>query len=279
MRVSERCAACLYDKQKNITKDTDFLEEIRSIIKNRGENDSAPYLVYLFQQCYERHFGNQSPYVKIKKKYNDIVLSMENSIRSRIESSSDPLAKALAYARVGNYIDFGAMDQVDEDTFLDMLERVDWKDEENEVYQSFVAQCEKAKNFLILIDNCGEIVLDRLFLEQLKKCFPDLHIVAMVRGGEVLNDATIEDATYVGLDLVADVVTSGLPIAGTVYDLLSDEAREAMDEADVILSKGQGNYEALSKQGLHVFYSFLCKCDVFIERFNVPKLTGLFLEE
>ena len=279
MRVSERCAACLYDKQKNITKDTEFLEEIRSIIKHRGENDSAPYLVYLFQQCYERHFGSQSPYVQIKKKYNDIVLSMENSIRSRIACSSDPLAKALAYARVGNYIDFGAIDQVDEDTFLDMLERVEWKDEENEVYRSFVTQCEKAKNFLILIDNCGEIVLDRMFLEQLKKRFPDLHIVAMVRGGEVLNDATIEDASYVGLDAVADVVTSGLPIAGTVYDLLSDEAKKAMDEADVILSKGQGNYEALSKQGMHIFYSFLCKCDVFVERFQVPQLTGLFLEE
>ena len=100
-----------------------------------------------------------------------------------------------------------------------------------------------------------------------------------MRGDEVLNDATQEDAEYVGIGKVARVISNGLPIAGTVYALLPDEAKDALDGADVILAKGQGNYESLCKQGIHIFYSFLCKCELFTSRFGVPKLTGIIVEE
>ena len=101
----------------------------------------------------------------------------------------------------------------------------------------------------------------------------------MVRGGEVLNDATEEDAGYTGMDRIARVIPSGNTVAGTVYDMLSENAKKALDSADIILSKGQGNYETLNGQGRHIFYAFLCKCDLFTERFNVPRLTGVFIEE
>lgn len=146
-------------------------------------------------------------------------------------------------------------------------------------YHSFVRECERGGNFLLVCDNCGEIVLDKLLLEQLKKRFPHLSVRALVRGGEVLNDATVEDALYVGLDKLAEIVSSGESIAGTVYDMMPDEAKKAVDEADVILAKGQGNYETMSDQGRHIFYAFLCKCDLFTERFQVPRLTGIFTEE
>ena len=132
---------------------------------------------------------------------------------------------------------------------------------------------------LFVCDNCGEIVLDRLMLEQLKKRFPWLSVKALVRGGEVLNDATAEDAVYAGLDQVAQIVSNGEAVAGTIYEMMPEEAKKALDEADVILAKGQGNYESLSGQGRHVFYEFLCKCDLFTSRFHVPKLTGMFIEE
>ena len=101
----------------------------------------------------------------------------------------------------------------------------------------------------------------------------------MVRGDEVLNDATMEDALQVGLDQWCKIITNGHPVAGTVYEMLSEEGKRVMDEADVILSKGQGNYESLYQQGRHIFYSFLCKCDRFTQRFRVPRLTGIFCEE
>ena len=87
------------------------------------------------------------------------------------------------------------------------------------------------------------------------------------------------DAKHTGLDKVADIISNGEAIAGTIYDMMPQDAKNALDEADVILAKGQGNYETLSKQGRHIFYSFLCKCDLFTNRFGVPKLTGIFVEE
>lgn len=279
MRVTESCAKCLYDKQKHLSDNADYLSEIKEIIDNRNEEDTSPWLIYLFNRTYEKHFGQRPPYKEIKEKYNSLVLSMEDSLRNRIEASENPLAQALIFARAGNYIDFGAMNEVDEETFLFFFEEEKLQDKESKVLESFLDQCGKARSFLLIADNCGEIVLDKLFLEQLKKSCPELQISVLVRGGEVLNDATREDAEYAGLDKVAEIISSCVPVAGTIYEMLPDQAKKVLDHADVILAKGQGNYESLSRQGRHIFYSFLCKCELFTERFQVPKFTGIFVEE
>lgn len=279
MRVTESCARCLFDKQKHLSDNEEYLKEIRDIIAHRGEDDTSPYLVYLFRGVYEKYFGPCEPYQEVKKKYNDLVLGMEDAVRSKIEASADPFETAFACARIGNYIDFGAMNEVDEETFLSLFDDAKLRDEDRKVMDSFADQCRRGKRFLLLADNCGEIVLDKLFLEQLHRKFPQLTVSVMVRGSEVLNDATEEDAAYVGMDKVAKIVSNGQPIAGTVYAMLPEPAKEVLDHADVILAKGQGNYESLYGQGRHIFYSFLCKCDLFTGRFQVPKLTGIFREE
>ena len=279
MRISESCAACLYDKQKNKTDDEEYMSEIRSLLENRKETDTSPYMVYLFNKVHVRRFGAGADYKDIKKKYNDLVLGMEESLREEIEKSEDPLAKALIMARVGNYIDFGAMNHVDQDEFLTLFRDTEMREDDRQTYDSFREACEKGKTFLLVCDNCGEIVLDKLLLEQIVRRFPHLTMKALVRGGEVLNDATADDAAYVGLDNIAQIISNGDAIAGTVYDLMPETAKKALDEADVILAKGQGNYETMSDQGRHIFYEFLCKCDLFTSRFKVPRLTGILTEE
>ena len=280
MRISESCAKCLYDRQKEKTDNEEYLAEVKKIIDERGENDTSPYLVYLFNKTHERIFGRNADYKEIKKQYNDLVLGMEDELRAEIEKSKDPLAKSLIAARVGNYIDFGAMNHVDQDEFLSLFSDIEMTDDGDVLtYESFLHECMLAKSFLLICDNCGEIVLDKLMLEQLKKRFPHLEIKVMVRGGDVLNDATVEDAEYSGINDIAEVISNGEAVAGTVYDMLSEEARKIFDEADVILAKGQGNYESMYGQGFHAFYEFLCKCELFTSRFEVPRLTGLFIEE
>lgn len=279
MQITQSCAKCLYDKQKRNVQDEQYLQEIRAIIDGCDDHASAPYLVYLFNQVYEKHFGKLVSYKEIKKKYNDMVLSMEDVLKARIEQASDPLITAFAFARVGNFIDFGAMDHVDEEMFVSLFEKEQLSQSDQKVMKSFLNQCEKAKTFLLITDNCGEIVVDKLFLAQLHQRFPDLEINILVRGKEVLNDATQDDAEYVGIGLYGKICTNGYPIAGTIYDMLPEETKEIFEKSDVILAKGQGNYESLSKQGRHIFYSFLCKCDLFTERFQVPKYSGIFVEE
>ena len=279
MRINESCAACLYDKQLHRTDDAVYLAEVRRLIDTRRETDTAPYLVYLFDRAYEERFGKRASYREIKKQYNDLALSMEGAVREKIGASPEPMETALLYARIGNYIDFGAMNHVDEQTFLRLFEDVKASEHDTAVMESLFRQCESAESFLLVADNCGEIVLDKLFLTELRRRFPKLDISVMVRGSEVLNDATMEDAEYVGLTQTARVISSGSAAAGTIYSMLSAEARQALDSADVILAKGQGNYESLSHQGRHIFCSFLCKCELFTERFSVPPLTGMLVEE
>ena len=279
MRIPESCARCLYDRQKKRCDDAEYLKEVREIIDTRKSEDVSPLLVYKFNLAYVRRFGEGDGYAIVKRRYNDRMLQMEGRFRERIEKSADPVKTALLYARIGNYIDYGAMDTVDEATFFSLFDGAALREDEEEVYAHLIRDCEKGSRFLLIADNCGEIVLDRLFLEEIKKRFPFLEMRVMVRGKEVLNDVTEKDALYIGMDRIALIVTNGAAIAGTVYDMLPEAAKEALDTADIVLAKGQGNYESLSGQGRHIYYSFLCKCDLFTRRFNVSKLTGMFIEE
>lgn len=279
MRISKECIDCLYRKEVDMTKDEDYLAEIRELLENWDEKLSAPYMEYVINKTYEKRYGKPSRYAELKKQYNDLLLSMEDEISRKIESSADPLMTSLFMARIGNYIDFAAMKNVDKDEFLNLLTSFKVSEDDMKTYSSFLYECGHAHNFLLLADNCGEIVLDRIMLTKLKQRFPNLDITVLVRGSEVLNDVTEEDALYVGIDKVARIVSSGAPLAGTEYFMLSDEAKSVLDSADIILSKGQGNYESMVNTSRHVFFLFLCKCDVFTRYFGVERLTGMFIEE
>ena len=279
MKFSDSCAACMYDRQCAKTDNADYLKKIKDILDNRPADITSSELVMQFNELHEKYIGPLDDLSAEKKEYNDLVLSMEDDIRKDIEASVDPLATSIIMARSGNYIDFAALDSVDKETFIGLFDNTKMSETEMEVYDSFCRQCSKAKSFLLLTDNCGEIVLDKLMLEQLKKRFPNLEITVMVRGADIYNDATLEDAKYVGLDTLGTIITNGRRMAGTVYKMLPDKAKSVIDNSDIIFAKGQANYESFAGEGHHAFYTFLCKCDLFINRFNVPKLTGMFVEE
>ena len=279
MHMNEMCASCMISKQEALSDNREYLDTIRKILDEHIGEDSSPYMALRFTQAYEKFFGPAESYAAIRKQYNDLVLSMEDAVRKNIEASEDPLFSALIYSRTGNYIDFAALDHVEPETLIRLLEETKADAHDRKTYASFLKQCENAEWFLLLADNCGEIVLDRLMLEQLHKRFPKLKLTVMVRGGEIVNDAVTEDAEYAGIPSLARVITCGSATGGVVPALMSAEAKAAMDEADVILAKGQGNYEGLYGEGWHIFYLLLCKCEMFAQRFNVPRMTGMFTEE
>lgn len=302
MRVIDSCAKCLLDRQIEKANRShhpenreEFIRQVKELLVNRKEEDSAPYLVSLFNELYEKYFGEVANFREIKKEYNDLVLSMEEDLEAKIlgtgakgtdtedyrqeDENKAALARAILYARVGNYIDFGAMNHVDKGTFLKLFDDAVFREEDGKTFEKFYKECGQAKNFLLITDNCGEIVLDKLFLRILKRCFPELSVKVLVRGKEVLNDATMEDAIYVGMEKEAKVIPNGTAVAGTIYEMITEEAKQAMDEADVVLAKGQGNYESMAGLGRHVYYAFLCKCELFTTRFGVPLLTGMFVAE
>lgn len=286
MRLNSVCIRCLVDKQQEkIAKFHDedkkaaYMKEILKIIGESDDEASSAYVVYFINQVYRRYFGEGKDYSGIKKEYNAYVLAREKELYQEILKAGDPLAQAIVYARIGNYIDFGAMQQVEKEVFLGLFRDREKNRLDEKNYEAFLKDCENGKNFLLIADNCGEIVLDKLFLQELKKRFPHLQLYVMVRGGEILNDVTVEDAQESGICAVAKVVSNGNCVGGTVESMLSEEAKKVFDEADVILSKGQGNFETLHGCGRNIYYSFLCKCDWFTGKFGVERNTGMFVRE
>lgn len=286
MRIIPSCEQCLYERQESIAQTIEdkedrekYLAEVKEALANRKEEDSAPYMVYCFGRILKKYCMDSNIFPDIKRQYNSLMLAMEAEIEAKIEAAPDPLEAAIVYARIGNYIDFGAMNHVDRGELISLLEEESQVRLDKAVYEAFCEECAKARRFLLCCDNCGEIVLDKLFVRQLKKRFPQLTVSAMVRGEPVLNDATMEDAVFCGMDKEAELISNGNGVAGTVVELLSPPARKVLEEADVILAKGQGNYESLSGYAGVVYYSFLCKCELFTHRFGVPRLTGMFVRE
>lgn len=288
-RISSYCLNCIMTRQeKNFQAVSDEVKRERyraAVEKAVAEKDpsvSAPVLVAQLNRIEEQFFGKKDIFGPVKKKYNQLMMELSGQIREKIKAAKDPLAQALIFGRVGNFIDFGAAaHQVDDEIMHQLLEEATRIQPEQEVYQEFLDELHRAKKLVYLTDNCGEIVLDRLLLEQIKKEVPDLELTVIVRGMPVINDATMEDAEMVGLTSMDGirVIDNGTAIAGTELSRISIPARTAMEEADVILSKGQGNFETLHGCGMNIYYLFLCKCDWFSMNLDLPKLSGVFENE
>lgn len=286
MKVSAECMHCLVKRQaENIKKYPDeekkaeYLGKVLGIIANGAATEPAPVLLSHIGRLHEAYFGKPFSFDELKKGYNAMLLEKEEEIRRKINEAADSLALALRYSQIGNYIDFGALGSVDDEKLQDFLEQAETLPLSEETYGKFTENLKTAKKLVFLTDNCGEIVLDKLLLETIQKTAPHVECTIIVRGEPVLNDATMEDALQVGIDSCGKVIPNGTNIAGTYIPWLSAEAKQAMDEAGILIAKGQGNFESLHGCGLNLYYLFLCKCQWFMERFGLPQYSGVFINE
>lgn len=256
-----------------------FAKEIMALYLSAPEGVSAPWFGPAVNKLLKKYYHiDDDRFRKEKEESNRFVMERMAQIRSLAQAAPDPVYSALQYAILGNYIDFAALrGEVSFDTLEDMLQKSRELPLDEAVYQQFLADLASGKNLLYLTDNAGEIGFDRILAEELKNRFPHLNITFCVRGGPAQNDATREDATAVGLPF--PVIDNGTAIAGTQLDLLGEEARQAMNTADVILSKGQGNAETLLGCGYNIYYAFLIKCPRFVQMFGKEKLTPMLIRE
>lgn len=286
MRTGKNCRECLFrseerkvEQEQNVEKKQLFLDQVRAVLRDEDLELSPPEYLAEFTELYERHFGAQTAFDPLKKHFNELMLTKEPEIRKRIEASKDPVATAIQAAQAGNYIDYIALGEVDGDQLEQLLFQNEEKGLKPEVYDSFRADLSSAENLVYITDNCGEIVVDKILIQELKKSYPQVNVTVIVRGACVANDASMEDAVQVGLPNEAKVIGNGTRIAGTSLNRISREAKEIIDGADLIIAKGQGNYETLSGCGLNVYYLFLCKCDYFVKRFEGEYLQHMFIKE
>ena len=286
MKINAFCMSCLVQAQaRRIQKFQDeekkacYMREVLHMIAESDPKWSAPVLLEPISKLYEKYWGMQNDLEEEKKTFNELLLSMEDDLEQKIRSRKDPLEAALCLARLGNYIDFSALGEVSAEKLLELLAQAEQETLDTAEYRHFCKDLKDGKHLVYLTDNCGEIVLDKILIKLLREQYPQLMIEVVVRGVAVTNDATMEDARYVGLTEVAPVFGNGSGIAGTELTHISKEAKEKLEQADLILSKGQGNFETLHTCGLNIYYLFLCKCDWFMQRFHAEHLKGMFVNE
>ena len=284
--LQAECLSCLagkylklYPKNQAEEKVMEYERRVLRILAEASESVSAPVVVRDINLVHEELFGYRIAYTEVKSHFNQLMLAQEQRLWNQIQQAADPLKLAISFSAICNYIDFAALERVEEDYLQKELDKAEDYPLDPQTLESLKDDLKQARSLVLLTDNCGEVVADKLLLQLLSVQYPQLTLTAIVRGAAVQNDADREDAEEVGLYRVADVLDNGNDIAGTWIPELSGEARQALDEADVILSKGQANIETLRGNGRNTYYIFLCKCHMLAERFCVPRLTPMFLHE
>ena len=258
---------------------TAFIRAVMQQYLDAPEGVDSTYMGGLTNELYPKFFNVEADrFAEEKELSNRFVLERLEDIRRRIEGAADPVFTGLQFSVLGNYLDFSALGKsVSFEKLETMLDETLEMPLDKDCYRQFCQDLEKGKKLLYLTDNAGEIGFDRLFAETLQKAYPHLQITFCVRGGPIANDATIEDAKIVGVPF--PVIDSGNTIGGTQIAMLRPEAKKALDEADVILAKGMGNTESMFGCGYNVYYAFLVKCDRFIQFFDKPFMTPMFVRD
>ncbi len=285
--LSFKCIECTVNKvdyllgmfEKDEEKRSRLKREVMAMISGSPAEETSPILNARVMRLLKDRLGLGDIYYDIKKEYNRHILSLEDDILGRINGSKDRLLTALKYAMAGNFIDFGAMNEVDKEQLERLIEDAPGQEIDELQYAQFREDLGKAKSIVYLADNAGEIVFDKVFIRIIRETYKEASVTVVVRGLPIHNDATAQDADEIGLASVAAVIPNGTDIPGTALDLVSSETRRALDGADLIISKGQGNFETLFGSGRNIYYLFLCKCSLFAERFGKEKFGGIFINE
>lgn len=287
MAISSFCIGCILKRQEERIRELPFPEKVKEgfmkelcgVIAEAPKEATSPVIVAKIRELLKKYFDIVDDYESEKKHYNELMLGSEDVLLQMIESAEEPLKEALRLARIGNYIDFGALNEVNDQKLGELFAESESDTVDEDEWSTLKKDMQTGKTLVYLTDNCGEIVLDKLFVREIKKAYPQLTITVIVRGGNVLNDATIEDAKAVGLTEVTRVIGNGSNIAGNSLGYISAEAEDLIRNADVVIAKGQGNFESLNGCGLNIYYLFLCKCDWFVRRFRMKRLTGVLIND
>ena len=285
INMNTLCVQCLLNKHIEAARALDaekaipFTRELLDIVKDGLDRTHSAKVGATINGLYQKHFGlGQDLYVQEKKDSNTFVKARLEKITALILQQADPVFAALQFAILGNYLDFSALKgQVSFEKLDSMLQQTLQMQLDTAVYESFCQDLEKSKKLLYVTDNAGEIGFDRILAHQLQKKYPHLQITFCVRGMPAHNDATREDAAF--MEIPFPVIDTGNDVGGMDLPSLGQQAKQALEEADVILTKGMGNAEGLFGSGYHVYYAFLVKCARFVEFFDKPHMTPMFIKE
>ena len=266
MRTYFDCIPCFLrqalDSVRLITDDEQVHEQVmREVLRLASKMDlrqSPPAMAQKIHRTIKKLTGVQDPYLEVKNRFNKLALEMYPDLRERVINSKEPLETAVRLAIAGNIIDLGVKTGLAESEIEETIVQSLTNPLETEHLEKFKKATNQAKDILYLGDNAGEIVFDRLLIELL----PTEKITFVVKALPIINDATIEDAQIAGLNDIVNVIDNGSDAPGTILESCSQDFQRRFKEADLIIAKGQGNYETLSDVKKNIFFILRAKCPV-----------------
>jgi len=267
MRTSLDCLVCFIRQARS----TGTLASRDPLVRRRLINEAGRFLetvdpdrsppenAVALYAMFARILGEDDPFARVKQESNTFALSLRGEMAARIAESADPLRAALRVAIGGNIIDYAAQHVFDaEKTMNSCFKQPFVLDDYPALQQLLARKKDTGTELLYLCDNCGEIVFDALLVRELQRA--GCRVTVAVRERPIINDATLEDAVFCGLDRICPVITNGTGCPGTPLAECSTEFQQHFNDADLIISKGMGNYETLSEVGAPVFFLFTVKC-------------------
>jgi len=289
MKLEPECVGCIFNQilnalkllRSNISRDEIIFaqKKLMNFLLNLDVYANiSPILGKVAYNIISEVLDEKDPYKILKKEFNRLALDYYEEVKEIIKSAEDPLFQAILVSAIGNTIDFASQHKIDLISDINSLTKEDLVIND---YSTFKKSLSNAKFLLIIGDNAGEIVFDKLLVITLKMICPNLVIIYSVRESPIINDATMEDAIYIGLtDLVQVVETSATP--GVDIDSSSEEFKKYFfHKRTVVLSKGQGNFESLYDAEIpnnEVYYLLKVKCNL-MERIFEAKIGDLIFKK
>ncbi|RPJ06619.1 MAG: DUF89 family protein [Spirochaetaceae bacterium] len=244
-----------------------IIDKTGKIISRKSLSYTPPEMAGKIHKMVRKESGADDCYREIKNKSNTLALGVYDNCKQKVKKAKDPLLTAVELAIAGNIIDFGVKSNLNVEHEVENILREEKKLVKNGgasffAYDCFKEMVGKSGTIMVLADNAGETVFDRILIEEILKRHPEIIIYYAVKKGPIINDALVSDATECGIDKIAEIITTGLMIPGTVLKKCSREFLTLYRKADMIISKGQGNFESFEDPGKAVFYLFMAKCPV-----------------
>jgi len=273
MKTYLDCLPCFIrqaaDAARMVSTDSALHEQIlREVLRWASEmalDESPPVLGQRIHRRLREITGVEDPYRAAKDHLNRMALSLLPELKAEIKAASDPLVMGVRLAIAGNVMDLGVNGEVTESDVRNSISQAlaePFAGEQNGFRQAVA----EARSILYLADNAGEVAMDRLLIEQLSPA----RVTLVVRGAPVINDATMADARAVGLHEIVEIIDNGSDAPGTILEDCSEDFTRRFSEADLILAKGQGNFETLSEEPRNIFFLFQAKCPVIAAHIGLP---------
>jgi len=263
MKTYFDCIPCFVrqalDSVRLVTPDETVHERVlREVLRTAAEMDlrqTAPEMAQWIHRRIRKHTGQGDPYREIKDWSNRMALKLYPTLRDWVAGSSDPMETAVRLAIAGNVIDFGVNSQLSEAQVRESVTHALSASLDADV-EEFSRAVSDAGRILYLADNAGEIVFDRVLIEQI----PPDKVTVGVRGFPAINDATMRDAVDAGMTELVEVIDNGSDAPGTILADCSEAFLERFQNADLVIAKGQGNYETLSEVDKNIYFLLKAKC-------------------